>query len=311
MTSTPFPIDPALTAIAIAFRNPELIADRVLPRVTPVSKRTFAWNQYPIGTLYTLPDDRVGRRGTPRQLSYEETRQTAEVEDHGLDDPIPQDDIDQAASQGAKSPVDKSVTFHSSLIELGREVRTAGLVFNTASYPSTNRVTLSGSDQWSDVTSDPIATIEAAINTPLMRPRKAVFGQLTWSAVRKHPKIVKAANKTSGDTGLVTKEAFAEIFELEEVIVGNAYVNTAKRGQAVTMSRTWGKHAAFLYQDPLADNDHGVTFGITVPYKTKIAGATPDGDIGLRGGQRVRVGESLKELIVSGDCGYYIQNATA
>lgn len=311
MSSTPFPMDPALTAIAIAYRNAELIADRVLPRIDPVPKRTFSYNQYPAGTLFTLPDDRVGRRGTPRQVSYDETRQTGEVEDHGLDDPIPQDDIDQAAAQGAKSPIDRSVAFHSSLIALGREVRVAALVFAAGSYPSTNRATLSGSSQWSDAASDPIADIEAAIATPLMRPNKAVFGQGTWSAVRRHPKIVKAANKTSGDTGLVSKEAFAEIFELEEVLVGTAYVNTAKKGQPISLSRTWGKHAAFVRVDPMADNNNGVTFGITVPYGTKIAGATPDKNIGLRGGQTVRVGESLKEVIVSGDCGYFYQNAAA
>ena len=46
MAIRPFPIDPKLTAIAIAYRNPDvvLIADSVLPR-TPTSQE-FKWLEY-------------------------------------------------------------------------------------------------------------------------------------------------------------------------------------------------------------------------------------------------------------------------
>ena len=41
--TAPFPVTPELTAIAIAYRNPDasLIADDVMPRVRPVSTREF------------------------------------------------------------------------------------------------------------------------------------------------------------------------------------------------------------------------------------------------------------------------------
>ncbi len=42
-----------------------------------------------------------------------------------------------------------------------------------------------------------------------------------------------------------------------------------------------------------------------------MAGRREDPDIGLRGGVRVRVGESVKELIVANDLGYYFENAVA
>ena len=41
MAKAPFPIIPELTGIAIAYRNRAMIADLVLPRVTPVSKEEF------------------------------------------------------------------------------------------------------------------------------------------------------------------------------------------------------------------------------------------------------------------------------
>ena len=60
-----------------------------------------------------------------------------------------------------------------------------------------------------------------------------------------------------------------------------------------------------------ADANGGITFGFTAQWGTRIAGAVPDNRIGLRGGQRVRVGESVKELIIAPDLGYFIQNAVA
>ena len=62
-----FTENPTLTAIAIAYRNPDqvLIADEVLPRVNAPG-RNFKWLSYNEADAFTLPNTRVGRRGTPK-----------------------------------------------------------------------------------------------------------------------------------------------------------------------------------------------------------------------------------------------------
>ncbi|MDT4884304.1 hypothetical protein FQZ97_1204280 [compost metagenome] len=77
------------------------------------------------------------------------------------------------------------------------------------------------------------------------------------------------------------------------------------------MVRAWGPHAAFLYRDRLANNSGGTTFGFTAQWGTRISGSIEDGDIGLRGGQRVRVGESTKEVVCAPDLGYFFENAVS
>lgn len=314
MSGAPFTIDPELTAIAIAYRNRKLIADEVLPMVQPVGTKTFKYTLFPQGEILTIPDTKVGRRGKPNVVEFSGTETEATCLDYGLEDEIPQDDIDQAASAGnaaLASPQARATEWLTDLVMLDREVRTAGVVFNSATYAAANKTQLAGATQWSDPASDPVAAIEGAVEGVLMRPNVAVFGQATWSGLRRHPKIVKAVNKTDGDTGLVSKEAFAEVFELDEVLVGGAFYNTAKKGQAVQLARCWGKHAAFIHRNKLAGPQRGVTFGMTVPYGAKIAGQRPDPDVGLRGGVRVRVGESVKELITAADAAYFFQDAVA
>ena len=44
-------------------------------------------------------------------------------------------------------------------------------------------------------------------------------------------------------------------------------------------------------------------------YKTRVVGTINDPNIGLRGGRRVRVGESVKELITAPMAAYLIEDA--
>jgi hypothetical protein len=314
MATAPFSIDPQLTAIAVAYSNRALIADAVLPRIAPVGTKEFGYTSFNKGEILTIPDTKVGRRGKPNVIEFSGTKSTAEAQDYGLEDEVPQDDIDQAAAAGNAAlagPVERAAEWVSELIALDREVRTANLVFTAANYAAANKTQLAGDTQWSDVDSDPVAAIADNIEGVLMRPNVAVFGAQTWSALRRHPKIVKAVNKTDGDTGLVRIQDFAEMFELEEVLVGGAFVNTAKKGQAVSLARAWGKHALFIHRNKMADTLRGLSFGYTVPYGAKFAGQRPDPDIGLRGGVRVRVGETVKELITAADAAFFFQDAVA
>jgi hypothetical protein len=319
MAQVPFVQDPTLTAVAIAYRNPKLIADMVLPRVAPVGKKDYGYNTYPLGQAFTVPNTAVGRRGTPNQLSFEAQRQTATAEDFGLDDAIPQDDIDQAAAQREASggaghdPVAASTQFLTDIVMLDREIRAANLVFNLNTYDAARRVTLSGTSQFNDfVNSDPLGVFETALVSTLgYRANTVTLGQEVWSIVRRHPHVVKAAYGTGNDRGLVETKRFAEILEVDQVLVGDAWVNTARPGQAPTLSRVWGKHISCTYLNPLADRERGITFGMSVPYGTRIAMTAPDTSIGLRGGTRVRVGETIDEIICAPSLGYFIQNAVA
>jgi hypothetical protein len=312
--AAPFTVDPQLTAIAIAYRNRKLIADEVLPRVQPVRTKEFRYTLLPQGEILTIPDTKVGRRGAPNVVEFSGTTTTSEALDYGLEDEIPQDDIDQAAAGGnaaLASPQDRATEYLTDLIALDREVRTANLVFNPATYAAANKVQLAGATQWSNAASDPVNAISTNIEGVLMRPNVAVFGAMAWAATRRNPALVKAINKTTGDVGLVSRQEFMELFELDDLLIGGAFVNTAKKGQAATLARAWGKHAAFIYRDKLADRERGVTFGMTVPYGQMIAGQRPDPNIGLRGGVRVRVGETVKELITASDAAFFFQDVAA
>lgn len=315
----PFVVDPVLTAVAVGYRNESqtLIADEVMPRV-PVAGEKFKWTEYPIEQSFNIPDARVGRRGRVNQLEFGGTEKTDSVDDFGLETPIPNSDIDAAAAARAEKRSTYDPEAHSTMMLMDtviniREARVAALVQTLGNYAASRRITLSGNDQFSDyANSDPIAVIKAGLEATLVyRPNTIALGQAAWSKLSSHPKIVNSIRGNLTNQGIVTRQEFADLFEVKKVLVGEGWVNTAKPGQPASLSRAWGKHISLLHINPMARPEQGITFGMTAQYGDRISGRIQDTDIGLQGGVRIRTGERVKELIIAKDVGYFIQNAVA
>lgn len=317
MAAQPFVIVPSLAAIAVAYRQAGLIADLVLPRV-PVASQTFRYLKYGGADFLQAPDTLVGRKSAPNQIDWSASEVSDTVQDHGLDTAIPQNDQlaweqAQAAGPGYASvanPQERATRLVMQTVTNRRELRAANLVFNAANYGANNKVTLAGTSQWSDyANSDPLVAIMGYLDSMVMRPNIAVLGRATATKLRMHPKVCKAVFGNNTDAGVVPLQALADQLELEAIYVGDAWVNTAAPGQAATIGRTWGKHAAFLVRNQEADTQGGITFGMTAQWGDRVGGVIEDSDVGLRGGVRVRAGESVKELVTANDLGFFVQNA--
>lgn len=318
MSQAPFVVQPSMTAVAVAYKQANLIADQVLPRV-PVDAQKFSYLVYNKADGFTLPESEVGRKGKPAELEFSSDEQTSSTVDHAYDYPVPNADVlsfESARKQGNKTLVDprlRATTGLTQSLATKREKRVADLVFNPASYATDNKIVLSGTSQWSDyVNSDPSKAIADVLDGMFMRPTLPVFGRKVWSALCRHPKLCAAVFKNGTNAGLISRAQFAELFEMTELpLIGEGWLNIAAKGQPVNMQRIWGNSAAFLCRDMQADNNFGVTFGFTAEWGSRVAGTLVDGDMGIRGGERVRVGESVKELVVASDMGYLFQAAVA
>lgn len=312
MSKAPFVVTPALCAVAVAYKNGAMIADGVLPRV-PVAAESFKYNKFPVGEFFSPPDTLVGRKSQPNQVEFSATEVTDSTQDHGLDDAIPNKDaMNAAAMPGMPDPKMRAAQGLTELIVLKREVRAAALVFNAANYGVGNKEALAGATQWSDyAASNPQSAILAAQDAMIMKGNIAVMGRAVWTVLRQHPKLCKAIFGNNTDAGVIGRKQFADHFELDEVYVGEGWVNTARKGQAPAMVRVWGKSCAILHRNMNADTEFGVTFGFTAQFGNRVAGTIVDPDIGIYGGERVRVGESVKELVTAPDLGYLFSTAVA
>lgn len=313
-----FPFIPSsqYTAVALAYSNREMIADQVLPRLT-VTAREFKWDEHAKSSMFQVPSTLVGRKGSPNEVEFTAEERTSSVGDYGLDDVVPVEDIEAAQGKPGLDPLGRAVEGVSQLIMLDREIRTADLVFNQATYPVGNKLQLANAnDKWdayAQAASDPVEDIMTAKEAALMPFNTCVMGEDVWFKLRRHPKLLAAyfpVNATGG--GILSLQQFQELFEFDRVLIGRAFKATSKPGQTLALSKVWGKAFAMMHQNPLASlRGNGITFGATAEYGTRFAATMEEPKVGLRGATRVRVGERVKELITAADCGYLIYDAIA
>jgi hypothetical protein len=322
-TNTPAEVQARLTQIAMAVKPQGMIADLVLPRVK-VPGEQFKYTKFVTAENFTIPDTHIGRSSNPNEVEFSSVLEDGSTKDHGLDDFVPKKDLDTAASQNIGYDPQAVATENTSmLVELAREARAADLIFTLTTYASTLRATLSGNDQWNVYThadSDPIADIEEGIETMLITPNVLVLGRAAWRYLRRHPKLVAAVVNKAGSAaagieaaGKLTKQAVADFFELEEVVVGTAFNNTAKKGQTASYSRLWGPHASLLHINRSVTNALAAvpTFGFTAEWQGRRVRVIPDSKRGIDGGNTVRVAEQVNELVTFQELGYHIHNAVA
>lgn len=310
MQLRPFPTDPRLTGIVIAYRNAELIADKILPRV-PVGKREFRWLKFDRAERMTVPETLVGRKSVPNEVDFSATEEAGMVHDRGLDDLVPNDDVAEAQGTGY-DPVAEAVEGLMDLILLDREIRVAAKVMNPANYPTDNKVTVTGNDQFDDPDSDPLKYITARLDSVFIRPNVLVMPKPVWTVLRSHPKVVSAVTVSGTVNGFATKQQVADLLEIQEIIVGEGWKNSAKPGQPATIVRVWGGDSMLaFYRNPTATPRRGVTFGYTAQWQGRVAGQIAEPKNGLRGSIRCRAGESVGELLVCTDLAFLFQDVLA
>ncbi|WP_411037629.1 capsid protein [Shinella sp. BYT-45] len=308
MSGQPFPVDPVLVGIVQAYKNGTLIADQVLPRLEPLLPREeFKWWKFDFAQFITLHDTKVGRKSEPNTVEFNATEVQDRTEDYGLDDVVP-----VADSRNAPAGYDPRAFAAQQLIDLvllDREIRVVNKVFASGTYGADNKETLSGTSQWSHADAKPILAIAEAANSMVMRPRHMVLGAASWLALRTNPSVLRALTPSGAGDGYANKRAVADLLELEDIYVGEGWINIAKPGQPVVRQRAWGDKALLFVKAPLANTVSATpTFGWTAQFGTRVSGSIPEPKTGLRGADRVRSGESVKEVISAPELGYLFED---
>ena len=255
--------------------------------------------------MFTVHETKVGRTSRVNRIEFSAERAASFVEDYGLDVPVPGYDQDNAPKN--YDPKGRAVEGATNLILLDREIRVAELFRNPANYAY--KQTLSAGSYIDDPNSHPVELILEAKKDMIAGADSLVLGMDVWTKLRLHPRVVAACQGNSGTSGVASRERLADLLEVYEIIVGNSKHNVNKRGQSPQIVPTWAGFMGLFRTDDTADTENGTTFSLTARFGDRVAGVIEDPNMGLRGGEIVRVGESVKELAPAPHCGYFFENA--
>jgi len=307
----PFTLHPDYTGLVLAYNWGPGIADDVLPRV-PVGKQEYRRKEYNKKDAFSLPDDLVGRKGKPKQIETTSTEVSGLTKDRGFDYPVPVVDIENAG-QGEDLQAD-AAEFTTQAILRKREKRVADLVMTAANYAASQKVTLTGNDQWDSghADSDPVEDVDAGKEKILAADSLyGAVGISGWNAMKKNPKLIQAIRKQAVTSGILTRREVADFFELEDLYVGVGRVDTANPGQSATIVRVWPDSFLLFHKNLSANTRQGTTFGYTAQFGQRTVMTKFDDDMGVRGSHIVRVYESVDEVLWSDDFAYLISDVAA
>lgn len=236
--------DPVLSQIAVDFKNRAFIADQVLTQVNVplMFGRYLVWDQ---GVTFKKPYTAYQADGSPGMLELKATQSSFSLEPKALAAYVDELEVSQAPQAQVRAmKVAKLVNG----LQLDLELKVAAQL--TSSTVMTSNTTLSGTSQWSDFTnSHPIQAILTQADALPQRPNTFIAGRDVISKLRTHPDVLTAIQYTQRG-GLAPLEALAALFEVDRILVGDAFKDTAAEGQAASKSRIWGKNAILAYIDP-------------------------------------------------------------
>ena len=248
-------INPVLTSIAQGYSNSEMIGGSLFPQVNVGSRAgniiTFgkeAFMQY--ADLARAPGGATKRV----QLGY--AGSSFGLVDYSLEGSLPIEILQEGMANDKGFSIDGAqiaLKGVQDIMALRLEIAQATLATTAGNYGSSNKVTLSGTSQWSDFsgTSDPVAVVETAKDSIRQqtgkRPNVMVIGAQVFKALIQHPVIIDRIKYTGRD--VPTVELLSALFGVR-VVVGDGIKST----DAGVFSDIWGKTAVLAYTElsPLA-----------------------------------------------------------
>lgn len=297
--------DPVLSQLAIGYSNGDFVSEVLMP-IALVDREGGKIPKFGKEAFRLYNTERALRAGSNRLNPDGIGSVDVVLDEHDIEYPI-----DYREEAESAFPLEANATHVTSeIIQLRRETMVASMAQNPANYASSNKVTLSGSSRFTDASSDPIGVIEAgkeAIRAKIGRkPNTAIIGASTYSVLKRHGKLLDLIKYSQ--KGVVTVDLMRELFEIENIAVGNAvYANDADQFQDV-----WTDNIVLAYVPQKSEQDqrnpNQPSYGYTIRKK-----GNPVVDTRVEGGkiELVRNTDIFRPYLLGPDAGYLIADTNA
>lgn len=254
-------VNAPLTNISIAFLQDaqNFIADRVFPNI-PVAKQSDRYYTYDRGMFNRDEMTERAPGAESDEVGYTvDNTPTYFAKVFALHVKVP--DERRANADSVLQP-DREATellIHKAMIK--RESLWVTKFFITGIWAEERAGVASGPTgtqflRWDVAGSVPLADLRAGIQAVKRRhgfkPNKLILGSDVWTKLVDHPDFVDRLNRGQTPVGpaLVNRQQLATILEIDEVVVAEAVVNTAKEGVTNVHAFIAGKHALLVYAAP-------------------------------------------------------------
>lgn len=251
-------VNAALTNLALGYHPQGLIARSIFP-VIPVAKESdkyYVWNKQ---DAFARPSTLRADGAEANEVGFRLSTDTYQCEEYALKTAVTDRQMKNADS--VLNLKTSKMRRLQDLLELDLEVRVATMLTTLGTWASTNRVTLSGADQFDNASFTASGVpIEKRFDTAKEAVRQGTGGYepnvvIIPSAVAKVMKrdsAIRDLIKYTHSDLLVDGDLPQKLWGMKVVIPKATYTSSKEGASSVTYSDVWGKHIVFLYVNPNA-----------------------------------------------------------
>ncbi len=263
-------VDQHLSNVALDFKPRGFIADQIFPIVN-VPNESGSYVIFDQANAFRQKDTSRSRGTAAKMTDYAVSSGGFFVNKYGLADGMTIEDMQNADPiyvQGREEGMARRLTTD---LMLDWDIRIANQVTNTSNVGTSSAV----SSGWTDYTnSDPLGDIWSLMDNlhdaTAYRPNVVVMGELAYRNFVRNFNVINKVNQTGIGGGALpaTQDQVARLLEVDKVLVGRGYKNTANQGQAKDLSQIWGDNVLAYYAPDNASIDEpsfGYSFRWTRP----------------------------------------------
>ncbi|QRM23523.1 major capsid protein [Burkholderia pseudomallei] len=261
ISQTRLGINPVLTKVAQGFTNGDLVGSELFPRIDVPTRAgqiiqygKEAFRQYNMRRSPGAAIQRVslGFNGQPYALFQD-----------ALGVPLRFEIYDEARAIADVDLQAQAVQMQFNIMLLGLERDQAILATTASNYNSSNVLSASSTEMWSDPACNPITAVQAAreaVRSKIGRyPNKMVIGAKVFSALKTNPALNDKLKYTSSAS--ITTDMLANWFDIKKVVVAMAVESTDEND---TLGDVWGNNAILAYvpegSTTIAQPSYGYTY---------------------------------------------------
>lgn len=294
-------INAYLSEVARGYSNNSFIAESLFPVINSDLEKVdiFEFNK----EAFQVYDTERAIRANSNVISPKGFKKhTTTLTEHDLAYPIDYREEEEARKIKLQVHATNVVT-QGLLLKL--ETQCATLAQDPTKYPTTNKIALSGTSQFTHKDSDPVGVIDDAKDAISRQigqdPNTLVMGQEVWESLKRNESLKGLiANSTNK---IVTLDLLKEFFEVEKIVIGKAIYSNAND----QFERVWGNNIILAYVPKLnARTEYDPAFAYTIRKKNAL-----QIDEYEKEGNKVRyirATDIYTPFLVGSEAGYLISN---
>lgn len=241
-------IDAVLSQMAMGYRPEGFIADMIFPTVN-VQKQSDLYMVFDRGDRMRV-EDTTRAPGTPaRRVTEAVGSATYFARNYALAGAAVLEDKANADPMQLANIVNGKATFILDKLMLDWESRVARMVTSGSNVGSSSAV----ASAWNGA-GVPINNINTALdnvyNANGVRPNRIVMGVNAWKSFRRDSTVRNLIFGTNNGGGYPNTDQCKGLFDVDEILIGGAFQNTAQEGQAETLASIWNDQVLVYYAPP-------------------------------------------------------------